>query len=294
LRRLARSAKIASPCMEVSYEARVVRSRGMSSLCSQLCRSGRSRPRSEQSKSLGGFSAAVARSCCRHRGSGRGPRSISTGSLKCFPRSSAIGLRLPQQLIWHRSWRRTGGGNNIVAMTIWSWSKIYGVSITSVVSPAALPVIDRLANECIERWFDVFIHRGPTLALERHFLTVRDLATVEPWQELLSQNSPLIRRHNKRVAAIPVLMVSRVGTDAASGLQTKAPRSGRAVHCIFGLLARHEGMSVQRPPWFALTPVGRGELQVHQTASCRSMEDQMMRPRDVPTSPRNIWTAARC
>jgi hypothetical protein len=34
----------------------------------------------------------------------------------------------------------TGGGNNITAMTIWSWSKIYGASITSVVSPAALPV----------------------------------------------------------------------------------------------------------------------------------------------------------
>jgi acetyl esterase/lipase len=84
----------------------------------------------------------------------------------------------------------TGGGNNITAMTIWSWSRIYGASITSVVSPAALPVIHRLANECIERWFDVFIRRGPTLALNRQFLTVRDLATIEPWQELLSQNSP--------------------------------------------------------------------------------------------------------
>jgi hypothetical protein len=31
---------------------------------------------------LGGFSAAMARSCRRHRGSGRGPRSISSGSLK--------------------------------------------------------------------------------------------------------------------------------------------------------------------------------------------------------------------
>jgi alpha-beta hydrolase superfamily lysophospholipase len=84
----------------------------------------------------------------------------------------------------------TGGGNNITAMTIWSWSRIYGTSITSVVTPAALPVIDRLANECIERWFDVFIRRGPTLALNRQFLTVGDLATIEPWQELLSQNSP--------------------------------------------------------------------------------------------------------
>jgi hypothetical protein len=86
-------------CVAVSgskrYEARVCSTRGMSSLCSQLCRSGRLRPRSEQPESVGRFSAGVARSCCRHRSSGRGPRSISTGSLKCFLRSSAIGLRLP-------------------------------------------------------------------------------------------------------------------------------------------------------------------------------------------------------
>jgi acetyl esterase/lipase len=84
----------------------------------------------------------------------------------------------------------TGGGNNITAMTIWSWSRVYGISIASVVAPAALPIIDRLANECIERWFDVFIRRGPTLALEGHFLTVRDLATIEPWERLLAHNSP--------------------------------------------------------------------------------------------------------
>jgi acetyl esterase/lipase len=44
----------------------------------------------------------------------------------------------------------TGGGNNITAMTIWSLSRFYRISIASVVAPAALPVIDRLANECID------------------------------------------------------------------------------------------------------------------------------------------------
>jgi acetyl esterase/lipase len=84
----------------------------------------------------------------------------------------------------------TGGGNNITAMTLWSWSRIYGVSITPLVRPGALPVIDQLANECIERWFDMFIRRGPTSALEKQFLAVHDLATVEPWRGLLAQNSP--------------------------------------------------------------------------------------------------------
>jgi pimeloyl-ACP methyl ester carboxylesterase len=38
--------------------------------------------------------------------------------------------------------RGTGGGNNITAMTLWSWSRIYGAPIAPVVKPEAVPVID--------------------------------------------------------------------------------------------------------------------------------------------------------
>lgn len=84
----------------------------------------------------------------------------------------------------------TGGGNNITAMTLWSWSRVYGASIASVVTPQALPVIDDLAGLCIERWFDMLIRRGPTEALERSFLRVENLTSVEPWRGLLAENSP--------------------------------------------------------------------------------------------------------
>jgi acetyl esterase/lipase len=84
----------------------------------------------------------------------------------------------------------TGGGNNITAMTLWSWSRVYGAPTTKVVTPQAEPVIDRLANLCIERWFDLLTRRGPTQALERSFLRVNDLADQEPWRRLLEENSP--------------------------------------------------------------------------------------------------------
>jgi hypothetical protein len=58
------------------------------------------------------------------------------------------------------------------------------------VTPEAMPVIDKLANECIERWFDVFIRRGPTQALKRSFLKVDDIAEIEPWRRLLAENTP--------------------------------------------------------------------------------------------------------
>lgn len=34
----------------------------------------------------------------------------------------------------------TGGGNNITAMTLWSWSRVYGASMADVVAPQAEPI----------------------------------------------------------------------------------------------------------------------------------------------------------
>jgi acetyl esterase/lipase len=84
----------------------------------------------------------------------------------------------------------TGGGNNITAMTLWSWSRIYNVPISQVVTPAGASAVDQLASECIERWFDIIIRRSPTVALKKSFLRVHDLAAIEPWHRLLVQNSP--------------------------------------------------------------------------------------------------------
>ena len=84
----------------------------------------------------------------------------------------------------------TGGGNNITAMTLWSWSRVYGAPMANVVAPGAEPVIDHLANLCIERWFDVLTRRGSTQALEKSFLRVDNLVDREPWRRLLEENSP--------------------------------------------------------------------------------------------------------
>ena len=75
-------------------------------------------------------------------------------------------------------------------MTLWSWSRVYGAPMSEVVTPAAVPVIDRLAGMCIERFFDVFRRRGPSRRLEQSFLSVNNLADREPWRSLLAENTP--------------------------------------------------------------------------------------------------------
>jgi len=84
----------------------------------------------------------------------------------------------------------TPGGDNLTAMTLWAWAKVFGAPMDKVVTPQAVPVIDRLAGMCIERFFDVFARRGPSRQLARSFLSVDDLPELQPWRSLMEESTP--------------------------------------------------------------------------------------------------------
>lgn len=81
------------------------------------------------------------------------------------------------------------GGKNITAMTLWSWHRVYDVALDNIVDPRALPVINRLARECIEGPFDIFVRQRTERPLQQYFLTVPDPTKGEPWHSLLEKNS---------------------------------------------------------------------------------------------------------
>ncbi|WP_454625378.1 alpha/beta fold hydrolase [Bradyrhizobium cenepequi] len=85
---------------------------------------------------------------------------------------------------------KTSGGKNLTAMTLWSWSRVYGAPIDKVVLPQAISTIDQLANECIESIFDIMARRRTEKPLEQHFLSVPNIAVVEPWRSLAIHNAP--------------------------------------------------------------------------------------------------------
>lgn len=85
---------------------------------------------------------------------------------------------------------KSAGGKNLTAMTLWSWSRVFGAPIGKVVLPEAVPTVDRLADECIESVFDILARRQTEKPLEQAFLSVPNIATVEPWRTLATRNTP--------------------------------------------------------------------------------------------------------
>jgi pimeloyl-ACP methyl ester carboxylesterase len=84
----------------------------------------------------------------------------------------------------------TVGGRNITAMTLWSWQRVYGAAMDKIVDIRAVPVINRLAQECVEGPFDLTMRQRTEKPLERYFLSVKRPADLEPWHSLLAKNTP--------------------------------------------------------------------------------------------------------
>jgi acetyl esterase/lipase len=84
----------------------------------------------------------------------------------------------------------SSGGRNLTAMTLWSWSRVFGAPIDRVVDPVALPTVDRLADECIESIYDLIQRSRTSAPLAQAFLSVSNFYTVEPWRSLIARNTP--------------------------------------------------------------------------------------------------------
>ena len=81
------------------------------------------------------------------------------------------------------------GGKNLLAMTLWSWSRVYDAPLDKVVDPGALPAINKLAGLCLESPIDLRPRKQVSQALEQRFLSTPNLTSIEPWRSLLAENT---------------------------------------------------------------------------------------------------------
>ena len=84
----------------------------------------------------------------------------------------------------------TMGGRNLTAMTIWSWSRVYGASMDEVVAAAAIPTVNALAEQCKKGAFYLYVREKMSAPLERTFLSVKESCEpVEPYRTLQKRNT---------------------------------------------------------------------------------------------------------
>jgi acetyl esterase/lipase len=126
----------------------------------------------------------------------------------------------------------TSGGRNLTAMTVWSWARVFGAPTDSVVAPAAMPTVDRLATECIESIYDILVRDRTSKPLAQDFLTVTNPASVEPWRTLLARNTPGILPR-----AIPVFLAQGstdglVRPQVTAGYMQRLCRAGSRVQML--------------------------------------------------------------
>ena len=84
----------------------------------------------------------------------------------------------------------TNGGRNLAAMTLWSWARVFNAPMERVVQAPAIPVVNRLAGECLESIYDFIVRQRTARGLEQAFLSVPNPVAIEPWRSLAASNTP--------------------------------------------------------------------------------------------------------
>ena len=133
----------------------------------------------------------------------------------------------------------TSGGRNLTAMTLWSWSRVFGAPIDYVVDPVALPTVDELAGECIESIYDLLQRRRTAAPLAQAFLSVGNFYEIEPWRSLMAANTPGPLPTN-----IPLLLAQGgadelVRPEVTQNYMERQCRAGGAVHMLVLLTSNH-------------------------------------------------------
>jgi len=83
----------------------------------------------------------------------------------------------------------TAGGKNLLAMTLWSWDRVFNAPMRDVIFTDVVPIVDKLANVCLEGIFDIEPRKIVGKLLQKRFLRVEDPTSIEPWRALLAQNT---------------------------------------------------------------------------------------------------------
>ena len=83
----------------------------------------------------------------------------------------------------------TAQGRILTAYALWSWSRVYDLSLADAIAKEADPVVSIIAGQCLESPEEAYHVLFDARPLKYDFL-VGSPVTAEPWSELLLRNQP--------------------------------------------------------------------------------------------------------
>lgn len=126
----------------------------------------------------------------------------------------------------------SNGGRNLTAMTLWSWTRVFGAPMERVLKPQAMPVVNALAEECIESIYDLVVRRRTARPLAKTFLSVANPVDVEPWRSLAADNTPGVLPNKLPVFLAQGADDQLVRPDVTKDYMAKLCRAGSRVRMI--------------------------------------------------------------
>jgi pimeloyl-ACP methyl ester carboxylesterase len=147
-------------------------------------------------------------------------------------------------------------GRIIAAYCFWSWSRVYGAPLDPVVPAAAVPVIDRIARDCVETAGDAYRATFDSLPLHDGFLS-DDAYEASPWKRLLEENRP---------GQAPI----RAPVYVAQGQEDRIVRPAVTADFVAGLCRRGEGVRFESLPGVDHMRAGRASA----TSAVQWMRDR--------------------
>jgi acetyl esterase/lipase len=127
----------------------------------------------------------------------------------------------------------SNGGRNLAAMTLWSWARVFDAPIERAVKPNAIPIVNRLAEQCIESIYDIILRQRIAQPLERSFLLLGNPADVEPWRSLAASNTPDILPKEIPIFLAQGAADDLVRPDVTQDYMNRLCRAGSSVRMVF-------------------------------------------------------------
>lgn len=84
----------------------------------------------------------------------------------------------------------TTAGKGLTALALWSWSKVFGAPLDSVVLPVAMHDVAEIGAECLSGFSDLVVDVGALDDIKRVGFLSADPVKTPPWTGIIAQNTP--------------------------------------------------------------------------------------------------------